>query len=183
MHHYLDFEKPISDLEGKIHELKKIAGEDESIDTSDEVERLEVRAREATVEIYSKLTPWQKTQVAGTINRQSGPALPVYVTGSRPTPFDDGFREQLSTRLNQQGVALATTQVAGELELRFDAQVVRHADGRHEVLISTALLNADTYLLRTADAFDIDPAETPLYHRPAVVKDPGTPVKEWQVMP
>ncbi|MET0359901.1 MAG: acetyl-CoA carboxylase carboxyl transferase subunit alpha, partial [Pararhizobium sp.] len=57
MHHYLDFEKPISDLEGKIHELKKIAGEDESIDTSDEVERLEVRAREATVEIYSKLTP------------------------------------------------------------------------------------------------------------------------------
>lgn len=123
------------------------------------------------------------TQVAGTINRQSGPALPVYVTGSRPTPFDDGFREQLSTRLNQQGVALATTQVAGELELRFDAQVVRHADGRHEVLISTALLNADTYLLRTADAFDIDPAETPLYHRPTVVKDPGTPVKEWQVMP
>ncbi|SES34463.1 acetyl-CoA carboxylase carboxyltransferase subunit alpha [Rhizobium sp. NFR03] len=64
MHHYLDFEKPISDLEGKIHELKKIAGEDESIDTSDEVERLEVRAKEATVEIYSKLTPWQKTQVA-----------------------------------------------------------------------------------------------------------------------
>jgi acetyl-CoA carboxylase carboxyl transferase subunit alpha len=64
MHHYLDFEKPISDLEGKIHELKKIAGEDESIDTSDEVERLEVRAREATVEIYAKLTPWQKTQVA-----------------------------------------------------------------------------------------------------------------------
>ncbi|MFP5077321.1 acetyl-CoA carboxylase carboxyltransferase subunit alpha [Rhizobium sp. YIM 134829] len=64
MHHYLDFEKPISDLEGKIHELKKIASEDESIDTSEEIERLEARAREAMVEIYGKLTPWQKTQVA-----------------------------------------------------------------------------------------------------------------------
>ncbi|OLP62105.1 acetyl-CoA carboxylase carboxyltransferase subunit alpha [Xaviernesmea oryzae] len=64
MHHYLDFEKPISDLEGKIHELKKIASEDESIDTSEEVERLEARAREAMAEIYAKLTPWQKTQVA-----------------------------------------------------------------------------------------------------------------------
>jgi acetyl-CoA carboxylase carboxyl transferase subunit alpha len=64
MHNYLDFEKPISDLEGKIHELKKIALEDESIDTADEIARLEGRAREATAEIYSKLTPWQKTQVA-----------------------------------------------------------------------------------------------------------------------
>lgn len=64
MQTYLDFEKPISDLEGKIHELKKLATEDESIDTSDEVSRLEVRVREATEEIYSKLNPWQKTQVA-----------------------------------------------------------------------------------------------------------------------
>ena len=64
MHNYLDFEKPISDLEGKIHELRKLAEEDESIDTTDEVGRLEVRAREAMADIYSKLTPWQKTQVA-----------------------------------------------------------------------------------------------------------------------
>ncbi len=64
MHNYLDFEKPISDLEGKIHELKKLASEDESIDTSDEVNRLEVRVREATADIYSKLNAWQKTQVA-----------------------------------------------------------------------------------------------------------------------
>ena len=64
MHHYLDFEKPISDLEGKILELRKLATEDESIDTGDEVTRLETRARDATAEIYSKLNPWQKTQVA-----------------------------------------------------------------------------------------------------------------------
>jgi acetyl-CoA carboxylase carboxyl transferase subunit alpha len=64
MHNYLDFEKPISDLEGKIHELKKLSLEDESIDTSDEVGRLEARVREAMLDIYSKLNAWQKTQVA-----------------------------------------------------------------------------------------------------------------------
>ena len=64
MHNYLDFEKPISDLEAKIHELKKLAEEDESIDTSEEIGRLETRAREAMEEIYSKLNAWQKTQVA-----------------------------------------------------------------------------------------------------------------------
>lgn len=64
MQTYLDFEKPISDLEAKIHELKKIAAEDESIDTSDEIARLEVRVREAMEDIYGKLNAWQRTQVA-----------------------------------------------------------------------------------------------------------------------
>ncbi|VVT30027.1 acetyl-CoA carboxylase, carboxytransferase, alpha subunit [Rhizobium sp. EC-SD404] len=64
MHNYLEFEKPISDLEGKIHELKKLGEEDESVDTADEIARLEARARDAMADIYAKLTPWQKTQVA-----------------------------------------------------------------------------------------------------------------------
>ncbi|WP_099865713.1 acetyl-CoA carboxylase carboxyltransferase subunit alpha [Pararhizobium haloflavum] len=64
MHNYLDFEKPLSDLEGKIHELKKLGEEDESVDTHEEIARLEARARDAMADIYAKLTPWQKTQVA-----------------------------------------------------------------------------------------------------------------------
>lgn len=64
MHNYLDFEKPISDLEGKILELRKLATEDESVDTGDEIARLETRARDAMAEIYTRLNPWQKTQVA-----------------------------------------------------------------------------------------------------------------------
>ena len=64
MHNYLDFEKPISDLEGKILELRKLAQEDESIDTEEEIGRLESRARDAMADIYAKLNPWQKTQVA-----------------------------------------------------------------------------------------------------------------------
>ncbi|MCJ8506718.1 acetyl-CoA carboxylase carboxyltransferase subunit alpha [Rhizobium lemnae] len=69
MHNDLDFEKPISDLEAKIHELKKLAAEDESIDTSEEVQRLEQRIQEATRDVYSKLTPAQKTMVARTARR------------------------------------------------------------------------------------------------------------------
>ena len=78
MHNYLDFEKPISDLEAKIRELKKIAEEDESIDTSEEITRLESRVDEAMVEIYSKLNAWQKTQVARHPNR---PHFVDYVKG------------------------------------------------------------------------------------------------------
>jgi acetyl-CoA carboxylase carboxyl transferase subunit alpha len=56
MHNYLDFEKPISDLEGKILELRKLAGEDESVDTGEEIARLETRARDAMAEIYSAVS-------------------------------------------------------------------------------------------------------------------------------
>ena len=64
MINYLDFEKPLSDIEGKIHELKKLAGDDEIIDTHAEIEKLEARARDLMGDLYGKLTPWQKTQVA-----------------------------------------------------------------------------------------------------------------------
>ncbi|MEF2552908.1 acetyl-CoA carboxylase carboxyltransferase subunit alpha [Aurantimonas sp. A2-1-M11] len=63
MHNYLDFEKPVADLEGQILELKKIEGKD-SVDVTDEVQRLEKRSRDALADLYRKLTPWQKTQVA-----------------------------------------------------------------------------------------------------------------------
>ena len=64
MHNYLDFEKPLSDIEGKIRELRKVAGDGEIIDTSSEIEKLEIKARDTLADLYSKLTPWQKTQVA-----------------------------------------------------------------------------------------------------------------------
>lgn len=64
MYSYLDFERPISDLEAKIIELKKLADDGESIDTSEEIARLETRVSEAMTDIYGKLTPWQKAQVA-----------------------------------------------------------------------------------------------------------------------
>ncbi len=64
MYNYLDFEKPVADLEGKILELKKMAEEDGSVDMSDEIRRLEKRSADALKDLYRKLTPWQKTQIA-----------------------------------------------------------------------------------------------------------------------
>lgn len=65
MRHFLEFEKPIADLEGKILELKKLTNDDDSaVDTADEIARLEKRSRDALVDAYRKLTPWQKAQVA-----------------------------------------------------------------------------------------------------------------------
>jgi acetyl-CoA carboxylase carboxyl transferase subunit alpha len=62
---YLEFEKPIADLDGQIMELKKLSeGETGGVDVAEEVARLEKRSAEALVEIYKKLTPWQKAQVA-----------------------------------------------------------------------------------------------------------------------
>ena len=64
MYNYLDFEKPVADLEGKILELKKGQDASGSVDVSEEISRLEKRALEALKDIYRKLTPWQKAQVA-----------------------------------------------------------------------------------------------------------------------
>jgi acetyl-CoA carboxylase carboxyl transferase subunit alpha len=64
MQSYLDFEKPVADLEGKIVELKSLASTDQAVSIDDEVDRLTSRANEALVDIYRKLTPWQRTQVA-----------------------------------------------------------------------------------------------------------------------
>ncbi|MCB8837347.1 acetyl-CoA carboxylase carboxyltransferase subunit alpha [Aurantimonas sp. VKM B-3413] len=64
MHNYLDFEKPVADLEGQILELKKIEAGENAVDVTEEIQRLEKRSRDALEDLYRKLTPWQKTQVA-----------------------------------------------------------------------------------------------------------------------
>ncbi len=63
MHSYLDFEKPIAELEGKIAELRHLASSDE-MNIADEVEKLEDKVRKLLTATYAKLSPWQKTQVA-----------------------------------------------------------------------------------------------------------------------
>jgi len=63
MHSYLEFEKPLAELEAKIAELKQVAGGGDA-DIGDELARLETKAAQQLVAIYGKLSPWQKTQVA-----------------------------------------------------------------------------------------------------------------------
>ena len=62
--HYLDFERPIAELEGKIVELKKLAEEDPNLDIDGEVGRLGARATVMVKDTYARLSPWQKVQVA-----------------------------------------------------------------------------------------------------------------------
>ena len=64
MRTYLDFEKPIAELESRVAQLKALAAEQHSVSIDEELAKLEAKAREALEETYAELTPWQKTQVA-----------------------------------------------------------------------------------------------------------------------
>ena len=61
---YLDFEKPVAELEAKVEELRELADRGDTVSINDELSRLEVKAQRALIELYTTLTPWQKTQVA-----------------------------------------------------------------------------------------------------------------------
>ncbi|MBI4691137.1 MAG: acetyl-CoA carboxylase carboxyltransferase subunit alpha [Nitrospirae bacterium] len=63
MKYYLEFEKPIEELELKIEELKRISDR-KDMDISSAVRKLEKKAKELRTEIFSNLTPWQKTLLA-----------------------------------------------------------------------------------------------------------------------
>jgi acetyl-CoA carboxylase carboxyl transferase subunit alpha len=63
MHHFLDFEKPIAELEGKIEELRHLS-DDGDINIADEVGRLQQKADRQLRQTYARLTPWQRVQVA-----------------------------------------------------------------------------------------------------------------------
>jgi acetyl-CoA carboxylase carboxyl transferase subunit alpha len=69
MRSYLDFEKHVAELEAKIDELQALGASDEAVAIDDEVERLRAKADEALAQLYTALTPWQKTQVARHPNR------------------------------------------------------------------------------------------------------------------
>ena len=63
MRNYLDFEKPIADLEGKIEELRHIT-DDGGMNIAEEVGRLQAKAERLLSQTYARLSAWQKTQVA-----------------------------------------------------------------------------------------------------------------------
>ena len=64
MRSYLDFEKPVAELEAKVEELRAMQSEGGAVAVEEEIGRLEVKAAQALKDVYASLTPWQKTQVA-----------------------------------------------------------------------------------------------------------------------
>lgn len=64
MRSYLDFEKPVAELEAKADELRALQAKGEGYALADEIGRLDAKAAQALKELYGALTPWQKTLVA-----------------------------------------------------------------------------------------------------------------------
>ena len=64
MTNYLDFEKPLAEIEGKAEELRAMARQNEEMDVTDEAAALDRKAAELLEELYQSLTPWRKCQVA-----------------------------------------------------------------------------------------------------------------------
>lgn len=78
MYQYLEFEKPVADIDGKILELQSLASEGDEVDLSAEIARLKQRSQETMTQLYKALTPWQKAQVARHADR---PHCKDYIEG------------------------------------------------------------------------------------------------------
>ena len=91
---YLDFEKPVAELETKLAELRTLAERDGAVVIAEEMAKLEAKASEALSELYDGLTPWQKTLVARHPQR---PHFVDYcaalITEFAPLAGDRGFGE------------------------------------------------------------------------------------------
>ena len=64
MTQYLDFEKPLAEIEGKAEELRALARANEEMDVAEEATALDAKAVKLLGELYADLTPWRKCQVA-----------------------------------------------------------------------------------------------------------------------
>src|SRR5215210_6876121 len=64
MRSYLDFERPVAELEAKVEELRAMQATDNAVAIGEDIGRLEAKAAQALKDLYAALTPWQKTQVA-----------------------------------------------------------------------------------------------------------------------
>lgn len=64
MQNYLEFEKPLAEIEGKAEELRAMARQNKEMDIEKEAAALDKKAGEMLVDLYGSLTPWRKCQVA-----------------------------------------------------------------------------------------------------------------------
>ena len=129
MPHFLDFEKPIAELEGKIEELRQMS-EPGSINIAEEVGRLTEKADRQLRATYAKLTAWQKTQVARHEDRPKAlDYIAALITDFTPLAGDRAFAEDAAIvgglgRFQGRPVMVLGTEKGSETESR-----VRHNFG------------------------------------------------------
>jgi len=93
MRHFLDFEKPIAELEGQIEALRHLSNGGD-LNIADEVARLETKADRQLRQTYAKLSAWQKVQVARHPERpHSGDYIAALITDFTPLAGDRSFAE------------------------------------------------------------------------------------------
>jgi len=93
MHNYLDFEKPVAELEGKIEELRHLTGSEE-VNIAEEVGKLQTKVERLLVQTYAKLTPWQKALVARHHDRPHAlDYIGALITDFTPLAGDRAFAE------------------------------------------------------------------------------------------
>ena len=148
---YLDFEKPIAEIEGKLQELRHLS-DDSGVDMLDEVSRLEGKVDRLLKQTYSRLTPWQKTLVA---RHQLRPHFTDYVrrliTDFVPLAGDRAFGEDRAVIGGLGRFCGFTTMVIGQ---------EKGADTEGRVAHNFGMANPEGYrkaarLLRLAERFDV----------------------------
>ena len=93
MRHFLEFEKPLAELEGKIEELRHLA-DGGDLNIADEVSRLETKVDRLLRQTYAKLSPWQKVQLARHPERpHGGDYIAGLLTEFTPLAGDRAFAE------------------------------------------------------------------------------------------
>lgn len=112
MTNYLDFEKPLAEIEGKAEELRALARANEEMDVAEEATALDAKADQLLKDLYQDLTPWRKCQVARHADR---PHCKDYIrelfTEYTPLAGDRNFADDLAVmgglaRFNDQPVVV-----------------------------------------------------------------------------
>ena len=151
MSSYLDFEKPIAEIEGKLQELRHLS-DDSGVNMLDEVSRLEGKVDRLLRQTYSRLTPWQKTQVA---RHQLRPHCSDYIgrliTDFVPLAGDRAFGEDRAVIGGLGRFRGYTTMVIGQ---------EKGADTEGRVAHNFGMANPEGYrkasrLLRLAERFQV----------------------------
>ncbi len=126
MTQYLDFEKPLAEIEGKAEELRALARANEEMDITDEAAALDEKAAKLLDELYASLTPWRKCQVARHPQR---PHCKDYIdalfTEYTPLAGDRNFADDLAVmgglaRFNDQPVVVIGHEKGNDTKSRIE---------------------------------------------------------------
>lgn len=123
MNNFLDFEKPIADLEGKIRELEGLDNGSD-LEINEDVAKLRGKASQLLRTTYEKLTPWQKTQVARHVDRPKFKDIASQlIEDFTPLAGDRGFAEDHAIvgglgRFRGQSVMVMGTEKGSDIETR-----------------------------------------------------------------